>query len=86
MTAEQLGWIKKAQREFKEKFGTVLEIDWNAMNGVNSTHRIKITRFQRCSTEEIENKLRELCEENETSIENIKNKKGFAKEKIGKNT
>lgn len=81
MTTEQLSWIKKAQREFKEKFSTNLEIDWNTMNGVSNTHRFKITRFLKCSLEEVEAKLLELCVENDTSIERIKSIKKISHRK-----
>ena len=34
MTPQQLSWIKSRQREYKELFGSRLEIDWAVMNGM----------------------------------------------------
>jgi hypothetical protein len=40
MTPEQLFTIKKYQREFKEKFNTKLEIDWDTMNNIGTSRAI----------------------------------------------
>lgn len=40
MSPEQLFTIKKYQRDFKEKFNTKLEIDWNVMNNIGNTKAV----------------------------------------------
>lgn len=66
MDAARLMFIKRVQREYIEKFGDKLEIDWSLMNKEDSPTK-------QYNDKVALSKLEELCKENGTTISNIRN-------------
>lgn len=64
MNAEQIAWVKNVQREYRDRFGSTLEVDFNRMNKTHeyNSDRVRDTTCSSSSTNTIDRVFSQLLD------------------------